>query len=78
MKTTFGLIVGLLAATLLLIAGCSSKVSEPKPLPVSGEAILDSTAELDSGLQDVEELNQLDQEAQSDVSFDELNDVDLS
>lgn len=70
------LIIAALGA-LLLIAGCS-KAAEPKPVSFSGEAVSDSTAELDSGFQDVEELNQLDQEAQDDIGFEEFDDVDLS
>ena len=63
---------------LLLVAGCGTKTPAQKSIPVAGEAMTDPTATLDSGMQDVDSLNQLDQEAQQDVSFDELSDVNLN
>ena len=79
MKNTIfkGLTVAVLIGLLLLV-GCGSKTPAPKSMPVAGDAMADPTATLDSGMQDVDSLNQLDQEAQQDVSFDELSDVNLN
>jgi outer membrane murein-binding lipoprotein Lpp len=65
------LLIILAVVSLILVAGCD-KTSTPS---TTGEVSSEEQAVSD-GLDDLDELNQMDQEA-NDVSFDELDNVDL-
>lgn len=69
----------LLLGVLLLAIGCKAKSPAIPGSSATGEVITaDSTLEVDQSLQEVDDLSQMDQETQSDISFDEFNDVDVS